>query len=198
MLRTLPTIARPTAQRGFTVIELMVVVGILAILAGLAAPSFQPLIERWRVKGSTEELQHSLYTARSHAILNGGNIVIVKNDTSGACTSSGNDDWSCGWHFYWDADRDGNQAACTNANPSECTIRESTASPNTMLAVAPNDNGRLFMDRNGRITDSSGAIINNLSMDVIAKNKTLSDLSSRRLCITGPGKFKQVKGTDPC
>ena len=200
MFRTSPSIARSAAaQRGFTVIELMVVVGIVAVLAGLAAPSFQPVIERWRVKGTTEELQHSLYTARSQAILTGGNIVIVKNDTSGTCVSTGNDDWSCGWRFYWDADRDGNQAACTAANQSECTIRESSPSPNTLLAVAPNDNGRLFMDRSGRIVNrTTGAPINNLSMDVIAKNRTLTDPSSRRLCITGPGKYKQVKGSESC
>lgn len=54
------------------------------------------------------------------------------------------------------------------------------------------------MDRSGRITNKDGVIINNLSMDVIAKDRMLSDLSTRRLCITGPGKYKQVKGYESC
>ena len=36
--------------RGFTAIELMVTIGIAAILAALAAPSFTGLMERWRVR----------------------------------------------------------------------------------------------------------------------------------------------------
>lgn len=36
-------------MRGFTLLEVMVTVGILGVLAALAAPSFQPLIEKWRV-----------------------------------------------------------------------------------------------------------------------------------------------------
>lgn len=190
--------SHPSRQSGFTLVEVLVVVSILALLSALALPSFQPLIERWRVKTSVEELQSSLYFARSRAITEGGNIVIVKNDVSGSCVSTGNNDWSCGWRIYLDANRDGNQAACTPADTTECTLQESSASPNTLLAVAPNDSGRLFMDRSGRITNKDGAIFNNLSMDVIAKNRTLTDLSTKRLCITGPGRYKQVKGTESC
>lgn len=198
MLRRSAFHASPAAQRGITVIELMVVVGILAILAGLAAPSFQPLIERWRVRSSTEELQGSLYAARSRAILEGGDIVIVRNTSSGTCTSTGPTDWSCGWRFYRDANRDGMQAACTAAAPAECTIRESSPSPNTILTVSPTDNGRLFMNASGRIVDSVGASVNNIAVDVVAKNKTLTDLSSRRLCVGGAGRYKQVKGSESC
>ena len=55
----------PSAQTqrfmtGFTAIELMVVVSIVAVLAALAAPSFTPLIESWRVREATEQLQSTL------------------------------------------------------------------------------------------------------------------------------------------
>ncbi|WP_228894453.1 GspH/FimT family pseudopilin [Acidovorax sp. Leaf73] len=190
--------SHPHKQTGFTLVEVLMVVSILGLLVALALPSFQPLIERWRVKTTIEELQSSLYFARSRAITNGGNIVLVKNDVFGSCVSTGNDDWSCGWRIYIDQNRDGNQATCTPADTTECTIQESTPSPSTLLAVAPNDNGRLFMDRSGRVTNKDGAIFNNLSMDVIAKDRMLTDLSTRRLCITGPGKYKQVKGSESC
>ena len=57
------------ANLGFTMIELMTVVAIMAILLALAGPSFTPLIERWRVRDSAETLTSTLYYARSEAII---------------------------------------------------------------------------------------------------------------------------------
>lgn len=74
-------------QHGVTLIELMVAVSVLALLAALAAPSFNPLIERWRVRGTLEDLQTTLYHARSEAIKRGGGVTITAIDG----------DWSKGW-----------------------------------------------------------------------------------------------------
>ena len=40
----------PRHSLGFTLIELMVAVSVLGVLLAIALPSFQPLIERWRVR----------------------------------------------------------------------------------------------------------------------------------------------------
>ena len=74
-------------QHGVTLIELMVTISVLAVLTALAAPSFTPLIERWRVRGAVEDLQTTLYHARSEAIKRGGGVTITAID----------DDWSKGW-----------------------------------------------------------------------------------------------------
>ena len=57
----------PPDQAGFTAIELLVVVAIVAILTALAAPSFTPLIERWRVRQAREScVNYPLCTLGSH------------------------------------------------------------------------------------------------------------------------------------
>ena len=64
-IRHIPSVQARRFVTGFTAIELMVVVSIIAILTALAAPSFTPLIENWRVREASEQLQSTLYYARS-------------------------------------------------------------------------------------------------------------------------------------
>lgn len=117
----MPPHHNPSAQirhfaAGFTAIELMVVVSIVAILAALAAPSFTPLIENWRVREATEQLQSTLYFARSEAIKRGGQVIIQKipNNTNGCSSAAETNDWDCGWIVCHDTNGSG---TCTAADP---------------------------------------------------------------------------------
>ena len=55
-------------NRGFTIIELMIVIVIVAIGVALAIPSFRDLIERKAVGGAAEAAYEQLQIARSHAL----------------------------------------------------------------------------------------------------------------------------------
>jgi prepilin-type N-terminal cleavage/methylation domain-containing protein len=55
-------------RRGFTMIELMVVVALVAILLAVAAPSFVSYLARQRVEGVASELGTDLQFARSEAV----------------------------------------------------------------------------------------------------------------------------------
>lgn len=72
--RTPPLFGR---QTGFTLIEVMVAIGILAILAGLAAPSFRATIERYQIRTVREDLTASIYLARSEAIRRGSAALLA-------------------------------------------------------------------------------------------------------------------------
>ena len=85
---------RPGGVRGFTIIELMIAVAILAILVTIAAPSLSDLVRDQRVKTSTFDVFASLTFARSEAIKRNANVDIVP---TGA-------DWALGWRVQVQSD----------------------------------------------------------------------------------------------
>jgi type IV fimbrial biogenesis protein FimT len=174
---------RATTQYGFTAIELMVVVTLVAILAGLALPNFTPLVERWRVRQATEDLQSTIYLARSEAIKRGGNIVIQANASS---------DWGSGWHVFFDANANGVQDPCIPADtPNECNLQLSPI-PKSIVIGLPDGSSSATVDRWGILTPAS------MAFEVTPKNKTISDISAARLCVGTGGRISRIKGSESC
>lgn len=97
-------------QEGFTLIELMVTVTVVAILATLAGPSMSDMIERRRLAGQTEAIADLIHLARSEALKHSG----VTLPRSVAVTVSPGTSW-----FVGAANGD---AACTDA--STCVLND--------------------------------------------------------------------------
>ncbi len=97
---------------GFTLVELMVTIAVLAIFAAVALPQFNTLIDKQRVVGGVDSVVDQLQLARSEAVKRSANTVVTINDgTAGFVgTSSG-------------------AAACTNA--ADCMRSVSAASCRT-------------------------------------------------------------------
>lgn len=73
--------------RGFTLLELLIVMAIVAIVATLAAPSFNGVLERQRVRTVADMLRSSIDLARSEAVKRNTPITV----------SRVSDDWNKGW-----------------------------------------------------------------------------------------------------
>lgn len=79
---------RCLSMRGFTMIELMVVVTVAVVLATLAVPSFSQFIIGQRVKTASFDLASSLLLARSEAIKRNADVTVAPKTAA---------DWAGGW-----------------------------------------------------------------------------------------------------
>ena len=59
---------RLTNPRGFTIIELMVVMGIFAILTAIAVPQFNAMQPKFRLDGAARQVFSELMSARAKAV----------------------------------------------------------------------------------------------------------------------------------
>jgi type IV fimbrial biogenesis protein FimT len=104
---------RRQGARGFTAIEMLVVIALLGILLALAVPSFSGTLKRHRISTAAASVSNALQFARVEAIRTRSQVTLQKTATPPQdCTDSGQAaDWSCGLDVYVDANRNNVQDA---------------------------------------------------------------------------------------
>lgn len=61
-------------QAGFTIVELMVTVSVMAVLIAIAAPPMRSFIENSRIRATSESLQNGLALARAESVRQNRNV----------------------------------------------------------------------------------------------------------------------------
>jgi type IV fimbrial biogenesis protein FimT len=79
--------AQRTRSPGFTLVELLIAIAIVAILASIATPSFRQFVSGQRIKTAAFDIMSALTLARSEAIKRAAPVTVVP--TGGA--------WTNGW-----------------------------------------------------------------------------------------------------
>jgi type IV fimbrial biogenesis protein FimT len=84
-------------ERGYTLIELLVTVSVVAILATVAVPNFVSFIDNSRERADVQQLLKSLVAARSEAVVRARSVNLTAVDN----------DWAKGWRVWADTNANG-------------------------------------------------------------------------------------------
>jgi type IV fimbrial biogenesis protein FimT len=87
--------AMPRAAAGFTLVELMIVLVIVAVVVVMAGPGFMEASLNSKLKTSTNALLSSVYSARGEAIKRNVPVRLCASADGSSCATSG--DWEQGW-----------------------------------------------------------------------------------------------------
>lgn len=170
---------------GFTLIELMVTVAVVAILAAIAFPSFQSTLRSNRASTATNELMASLALARSEAVRSARGSGLCTSADGATCGGT----WDDGWIVWIDNDANG---APGGAN--DRVIRYTQAHGQlSVTATASAGNATLVrFDPRGRVFDGS-------TRDIIIRpaSCTTGEKVQRHLVLSSSGQTRITKEACP-
>ena len=160
----------------------MVTVSVLAILLGIAAPSFTTWIERWRLNRAAADLESTLYFARAESIRRGGGISLIRAPGNGTGCTSSNNEWQCGWSLVIDNDQDG-------ITDSGTTALQITGALSNVVITASADSDSIKIDRWG-VMQLSG---NSNAFSFTVQPASQSDIDGPKVCVKPGGNVQKTK-----
>ena len=89
-----PRRMRPNLAQGFTLVELMVGIAVLATLLTLAYPSYTSFIQNSQIRTTAESVLNGLQLARAEAIRRNESVQFTLVNKSDAVATTGGADWT--------------------------------------------------------------------------------------------------------
>jgi len=171
-------------SKGFTLIELMVVIGVIAILTAVAMPSYRDLMDNYRVRQAGEDVISLIANARTGAVKLHRQVNV--SFTTGAS-------WCAGANAAVEPTGGalaGAAAPCDCANPSTCVLGAervvipSGKHPGVTMATA--SNALTFNGISGVTTPLGGGTVTLTSpLNKFTATVTVTPLGQSNLVVTG-------------
>jgi type IV fimbrial biogenesis protein FimT len=148
--------ARHYASRGVTLVEILVVMGIVAMLMAIGIPSYKYVTNANRISAEINGLLGDLQFARSEAIKEGQTVsVCVSSDGTSCLTVSPDTNWQKGWIVFSDLNGDGN---IDTAN-GDLLLRAQPTFKGTDSFSANNTISAITFNREGFASVTNGTLI---------------------------------------
>lgn len=164
------------ANKGFTLVEFLVVVSIIGIMLMIAVPNFQSFMRRYELSIVTNEFLSSMSLARSEAIKRGVRVDLAPN-------SGG--DWRTGWTIVSSGVTITTRPSLPNSFVISSTSGTTPFSDGTNVLLAFNPAGYAKLG-NGESPNNRGSII--------ITNGSYSNL----ICVNILGRARVVSNATTC
>ena len=137
--------------QGFTLVELMVTVVIVAILGGVIAPSFSTFIKDNRLSNQINTLIGAIHYSRGEAASRRTIITMCASSNGSNC--NGTNSWESGWIIFSDGNNTGN--AIIDGDDELILFQEALEGGNTLRESGFSfSTGKLHFNANGFLYDS--------------------------------------------
>jgi type IV fimbrial biogenesis protein FimT len=174
-----------TDSKGFTLLELMIIIGILGITLAIAAPGLGTMISNNRISSSASDFAAALQLAKAEAVARINPVIVCKKntDSDGCVTTS---DWSQGWIVFSDDNGNGGVDAADEAIllihealHEDISFGGSTTEVDSSITFRPSGTSNVT---------STGTLI--------ICNNDLFDSSARGILVTITGRGSVMKASD--
>ena len=181
-------------SKGFTLIEILLVIVILGILISLSAPSFKRQIQANNMTSSVNSFLADVRFARSEAVRRGGGVVMCRSDapelTNAVCGSGsgpGGNGWVSGWIVFHDKNGNGNRNY--NADPivddTVLRVQSPITSVDSIVESGASSSTKLVFTATGRLQNLGSTT----SMQFGGNGVFTADLQ-RMVCISLGGRAR--------
>ncbi|MBX3603911.1 MAG: GspH/FimT family pseudopilin [Piscinibacter sp.] len=178
----------PARARGFTLIEILVVISMIAILLGIAAPSFVTFQRNSELTATANEFLAALTVARSEAMKRQQRSFIVPADGA---------DWASGWIVFVDTNNNVTSMSMIMEAGVDVEITRHGALPSSLtMPVSPTSTGfddagvkYAMFNGNGFMTLIGGGFPAGAAHSVDVTNGT----ESRRIIANTTGRLRVCK-----
>lgn len=92
---------------GFTLVELLVALGVASMLLAVGAPALSRLIKDNRMVSGVNEFVAGISAARMEAVRRGARIVLCKSSDQASCATASGIGWRNGWIVFVDTNANG-------------------------------------------------------------------------------------------
>jgi type IV fimbrial biogenesis protein FimT len=147
--------ARGHTSRGITLIEMVAVMGIVAILMAIGIPSYKYVTNANRISSEINGLLGDLQFARSEAIKEGRTVSVCVSSSGTSCLSATTSTWNSGWIVFSDINGDGNFQAANG----DLLLRAQPTFSGTDTFTANNNVGVITFNREGFASVTNGTLI---------------------------------------
>lgn len=187
---------------GFTLIEMMVTIVVLAILIAVAVPSFSDFIEKARLRGAADALSSQFTVARSEAVRTDRNVTLAVIGEDGVWCAGARQFSAAGTAGLVDAS--GSASCDCSSDPSVCMVagNQSVVDSTEFSGVHLQDSDGLsftFDRKTGTLLDLTAHTLKLRSEedpDRFGLDVVTTPMGHARTCI--PSGFASFGGFRPC